>query len=194
MFHRCHKVLLDFSFCVKAPPVCRTLSWAESRDAALPRMALYWKSSGVVRAYRLPRVELSENLALQFYIDGRGARLLLRVRAYASDHANSPFWHSNHARAAGAAVWPLDAVVPLQRLAQQILKCCRGSETKASPVCSDPGQQSSACPAHKGSESGRKMWGLTARQRATHKVLTGSMWTNVQKWKVYVFSCLISSI
>jgi len=34
------------------------LSRVESRDATLPRLSLYWKSWRVVRAYRLPRVEL----------------------------------------------------------------------------------------------------------------------------------------
>lgn len=45
----------------------------------------------MVRAYRLPRVELWENLALQFYTDARGARLPVRVHGCDSDRAHRLF-------------------------------------------------------------------------------------------------------
>ncbi|KAK5864786.1 hypothetical protein PBY51_015999 [Eleginops maclovinus] len=73
----------------------------------------------MVRAYGLPRVELCEILAPQFYTDGRGARLLLRIHG----SAQRPFAtvvDPAVRRAPGSAACPLHAVVLLQGPAQQI--------------------------------------------------------------------------
>lgn len=105
----------------------------------------------MVRAYCLPRVELWENLALQFYTDCRGARLPVRVHGSDSDHAPRPFAAAAAGRALGSAAGRC-CPAPAASSADPIVLLMLWN--KGAPVCSDPGQQSSAYPGTKGRGGG----------------------------------------
>lgn len=135
----------------------------------------------MVRAYCLPRVELWENLALQFYTDCRGARLPVRVHGSDSDHASRPFAAAAAGRALGSAAGRC-CPAPAASSADPIVLLMLWN--KGAPVCSDPGQQSSAYPGTKGRGGGWgggwRMWGLTAEQRGTSGGDTvGDNWVSV---------------
>ncbi|KAK9518096.1 hypothetical protein VZT92_023417 [Zoarces viviparus] len=57
-------------------------------------------------------------------------------------------------RAPGLAALPLDAVVPLAGASSADPIVLLVLRNKGAPVCSDPGQQSSACPGTKGRDRG----------------------------------------
>lgn len=138
----------------------------------------------MVRAYRLPRVELWENLALQFYTDGRGARLLVRVHGSDSLPFKPHIWHSGGTgsearsrirRAAAGCCCP----APAASSAHPIV--CAGALKQRRSGMFGPRSAVQRVPRHKGPGSGWRMWGLTAEQRGTagahrRRELVGSVW------------------